>query len=242
MLTSVGIRPGWKVLDAGCGSGSFLPLMADLVGPEGQVAAFDLDPENIDRVRTLVNEWDVPVSPRVGNIAQLPYPDASFDAVWSANVVQYLTEIELTQVLMEFVRVVKPGGLVAIKEFDYTVLNFSPFDTFVWWRYIDQLAKKNPGIMCALSLSRQLKAAGLLEVTQQAYPEEKHAPLSQHDKVLIAGAFKFMADELEVSDMDKHDYDSMQVFNDPNSSDNPINRPDYYFRECHILAIGKKPE
>ena len=40
MVGSVGIQPGWHVLDAGCGSGSFLPLLAELVGATGQLAAF----------------------------------------------------------------------------------------------------------------------------------------------------------------------------------------------------------
>jgi 2-polyprenyl-3-methyl-5-hydroxy-6-metoxy-1,4-benzoquinol methylase len=35
MLRSVGIAPGWRVLDAGCGGGAFLPLLAELVGPGG---------------------------------------------------------------------------------------------------------------------------------------------------------------------------------------------------------------
>src|SRR5689334_22028211 len=51
MLRSVDIRPGWRVLDAGCGSGGFLPLLAELVGPTGSVAALDLAPDNVEAVR-----------------------------------------------------------------------------------------------------------------------------------------------------------------------------------------------
>jgi 2-polyprenyl-3-methyl-5-hydroxy-6-metoxy-1,4-benzoquinol methylase len=29
---AVGIQPGWRVLDAGCGSGGFLPILAELAG------------------------------------------------------------------------------------------------------------------------------------------------------------------------------------------------------------------
>ena len=32
MLDSVGIEPGWRVLDAGCGSGTYLPLLTKLEG------------------------------------------------------------------------------------------------------------------------------------------------------------------------------------------------------------------
>ena len=34
-LRYVGIERGWKVLDAGCGDGAFLPLMSELVGAKG---------------------------------------------------------------------------------------------------------------------------------------------------------------------------------------------------------------
>ncbi|MYT24966.1 SAM-dependent methyltransferase, partial [Streptomyces sp. SID7760] len=37
-LDGVGIRPGWHVLDAGCGSGAFLPRIAELVGPAGRIS------------------------------------------------------------------------------------------------------------------------------------------------------------------------------------------------------------
>src|SRR5262245_35328080 len=47
MLRSVGLRPGWRVVDAGCGSGGFLPLMAELVGPGGSLAAVDIAPDSV---------------------------------------------------------------------------------------------------------------------------------------------------------------------------------------------------
>ncbi|MBK8833972.1 MAG: methyltransferase domain-containing protein [Anaerolineae bacterium] len=50
MLRWVGIQPGWKVLDAACGAGGFLPLMAELVGPAGEVHAIDLDPQVVEVV------------------------------------------------------------------------------------------------------------------------------------------------------------------------------------------------
>src|SRR3712207_7490508 len=47
MLSSVGIAPGWRVLDAGCGSGSYLSLLAGIVGPLGYVQALDLASDNV---------------------------------------------------------------------------------------------------------------------------------------------------------------------------------------------------
>jgi arsenite methyltransferase len=50
ILRSVGLRHGWHVLDAGCGAGGFLPLIAAEVGPNGRITALDLAPENIATV------------------------------------------------------------------------------------------------------------------------------------------------------------------------------------------------
>jgi arsenite methyltransferase len=59
-LRQVGIQPGWHVLDAGCGGGSFLPLIAEETGPTGSVAAIDLAPENIARARSLTDRLPSP--------------------------------------------------------------------------------------------------------------------------------------------------------------------------------------
>ncbi len=56
MLRSVGLQPGWRVLDAGCGCDSFLPLMAALLGPAGHIAAYDLAPDTIATVER--RRWD----------------------------------------------------------------------------------------------------------------------------------------------------------------------------------------
>ena len=118
MLRWVGIKPGWRVLDAGSGPGSFLPLMTTLVGPTGSIDAIDLAPENIATLekRAQREKWVAPVTGKVGSIASLPYDDNTFDAVWCANSTQYLSDDQLRAFLGEARRVVRPGGLVAIKE------------------------------------------------------------------------------------------------------------------------------
>ncbi len=44
-LRFIGIEPGWAVLDAGCGSGGYIPLLCELVGPQGR------SPRSIWRLR-----------------------------------------------------------------------------------------------------------------------------------------------------------------------------------------------
>ena len=127
-VREVGYRPGWHVLDAGCGSGAFLPLLAELVGPTGQLTAVDVASENIATVNDRLIGWGLGgrMKTAVGSVVALPFADATFDAVWCANTSQYLTDTELRVALAELIRVVRPGGLVAVKESDATLFRVLP--------------------------------------------------------------------------------------------------------------------
>ena len=117
-LDLVGIQPGWHVLDAACGAGSFLPWIAELVGSAGHISTIDLAPENVEIVRHRLDvEWEseVPVDVYEGSVTQLPFDDNTFDAVWFANTSQYLPDDELARALSEFHRVLKRGGTLALK-------------------------------------------------------------------------------------------------------------------------------
>ena len=90
MLRAVGLPTGGRILDAGCGNGAFLPLIAEAVGPTGYLAALDLAPENIAAVRAAnaANAFACPLATEVGSVTALPFADGQFDAVWCANVSQ----------------------------------------------------------------------------------------------------------------------------------------------------------
>jgi len=51
LLSSCGLAPGMRVLDAGCGTGEVTMMCADLVGPGGAVLGVDRAPEALDKAR-----------------------------------------------------------------------------------------------------------------------------------------------------------------------------------------------
>lgn len=245
VLRAVGIQPGWYVLDAGCGSGSFLPLMAELVGASGKIDAFDLAPENIERVNVMVKGWDVPVTTQIGHLTELPYEDNTFDAIWNANVTQYLSDDEVAQMLKEFVRVVKPGGLVAIKEFDMTLTQWYPLDRYVLWRGQEQYVQTRPAGMRPASmrppdLPAWLKGAGFIDVTQKTFLEEIRAPLSDDEHHYLSGLLQFMAKDAVNFALSESDVAQWRRCQDRNAPDNPVNQPDFYYREGATLVVGRK--
>src|SRR5829696_7914717 len=196
---AVGLQPGWEVLDAGCGSGSFLPMLAALVGPTGALTALDYDAENVATAerRVAAAPLACPVAFRQGSVTALPFPDGSFDAVWCANVSQYLTDAELIAALAECRRVVRPGGLVAFKESDGLSDTFWPMDPAVHHRLYDACVRGNliegPGVVRAAALRRWLERAGLADVRQRLFPEECWAPLSPAERAGAGGSLSYLA-------------------------------------------------
>lgn len=247
MARAVGLEPGWRVLDAGCGPGSFLPTLAALVGPRGALTALDLDAENVATAegRVAASPLACPVAFRQGSVVALPFPDASFDAVWCANVSQYLTDEELVTALAECRRVVCPGGLVAVKEADGLAGCDYPMDMAIWWRALDAMVRQGNaqtrGVMRAAALRRWLERAGLEDVRQQLFPEELWAPLPPTVCETRGTFLRFIASLTEHTDLPEADRAFWRAQADPAHPDALVNHPDYYHRNGYDLAVGRVP-
>lgn len=87
--------------------------------------------------------------------------------VWIANSTQYLSDEQLTRAIEEFRRVVRPGGLVAVKEVDILVWQYQPQDPKLMWRLLDAQSDDThiSGAMRGTRLSARFRAAGLENVS-----------------------------------------------------------------------------
>ncbi|MFJ2824013.1 methyltransferase domain-containing protein [Streptomyces toxytricini] len=242
-LHGVGLRPGWRVLDAGCGSGAFLPLIAELVGPEGGVSAVDLAAENAARAAARMRKHPAGarVEVRQGSILDLPYADGAFDAVWCANTTQYLDDAELARALSELRRVTRPGGLVAVKDVDGTLSTVRPADPFL----ITDLFRRSaasPGyarqLLRGRDLHRWLRAAGLEAVRQRTVLMEHRAPLPPAAFRFYANACARFAWQAAAEGAPGN----WAPFLDPADPAHPLRDPDGYISEGNAIAIGTVPK
>jgi SAM-dependent methyltransferase len=108
--------PGQRALEVGCGTGVFLPSMAQAVGSAGHVDGVDHAGDLLRRARARLDAEGVSeiVSLVVADATRLPFPDDHFDAAHVERVLMHLPDPELA--LAEMRRVVKPGGVVVAAE------------------------------------------------------------------------------------------------------------------------------
>lgn len=108
------LRPGITLLDCGCGPGSMTLEIAELVYP-GQVFGLDNSPIQIEQALLLQQQRSTTnVHFGTGSAYQLPYPDDHFDVVLAHALLYHLRDPG--QALTEFRRVLKHGGIVAIRD------------------------------------------------------------------------------------------------------------------------------
>ncbi len=251
LLRAVGIQSGWRVLDAGCGGGSHLPLLAQLVGPTGQIAALDLAPDNVATVQSRLAEQALPcpIAPRQGTLTALPYPDAAFDAVWCANVAQHLDDRALATALAEFRRVVRPGGLVAVKDVDMSLWRLAPADPLLiaaLSRASLQLSgsdaeRETRGSLRGRTLRGWLERAGLEAVWQRTTLIERWQPLRPIERRLWADWLAHLAALAEARGLESAELAAWRAVADADAPEHPLNRPDCYLCEGQVLAVGRVP-
>lgn len=170
----LGIGPGVKVIDVGCGAGrhSF-----EAYRRGADVVAFDqnaADLNDVDEIlQAMKEQGEVPASATAetvkGNALDLPYDDGTFDRVIASEILEHVPEDD--RAIAELVRVLKPGGLLAI-----TVPRWLP--ERVCWALSDEYHANEGGhvrIYRAHALRDKVSAHGL-RFTHTHHAHALHSP------------------------------------------------------------------
>ncbi len=115
------LRPTDRLLDVGAGPGT---ITADLTGLVAHVTATEIGPGELDLTRSTLVERDAAVELVVADVHDLPFDDATFDVTHAHQVLQHVSDP--VQALREMARVTKPGGIVAVRDSDYTGFTWRP--------------------------------------------------------------------------------------------------------------------
>jgi 2-polyprenyl-3-methyl-5-hydroxy-6-metoxy-1,4-benzoquinol methylase len=126
VLDQVGVRRGGSCLDAGCGPGETMRMLAERVGPEGRVLGMDAD--------TSIGILAVEMLHRTGNrqcgfhthdlTAAEPVPGAPFDLVYARLLLFHVPQ--RATVLERLWDAVAPGGHLVIQDYDLRTASVLP--------------------------------------------------------------------------------------------------------------------
>jgi arsenite methyltransferase len=110
LLQRLGLVPGMRVLDVGCGPGNLTSHIADIVGGRGSVVGVD---PSTERITIALKKTKPNLSFHEGKAEDLSrFPAASFDAVFVNSTLHWIQDQPAA--LNEFARVLKSGGLLGI--------------------------------------------------------------------------------------------------------------------------------
>ena len=125
MLDRIGVAPGWRCVDVGCGAGGILDLLAERAGPTGLALGLDADGALLDVARRWTRERALPSTAFVRGDAYRPplRPDA-FDLVHVRFVAG--TAGLADELLAATLAIVRPGGVLAFQEPDTDTLECHP--------------------------------------------------------------------------------------------------------------------
>lgn len=121
------LKPTDHLLDVGAGPGT---ITADLAGLVARVTATEIGPDELRLAQATAAERNLStIDFQVADVHALQFDDATFDVVHAHQVLQHVADP--VQAFRELARVTKPGGIVAVRDSDYS--------GFCWWPALPQL-------------------------------------------------------------------------------------------------------
>ena len=134
-----------RLLDVGCGPGSITLDLARRVS-SGEVIGVERSETAIIAAQDLAFEQGITnASFLLGDVYALDFPDDSFDVVHAHQVLQHLSDP--VAALREMGRVCRPGGVVAVRDADYSAMSWYPASAGLarWLELYLQVARANHG-------------------------------------------------------------------------------------------------
>ncbi len=158
-LAAAQLLPGLTAVDVGSGTGTMARRFAEIVGADGRVVGVEPNPMLRGIAEERAAAAEVAVEFVDASATDLPFEDESVDVVWCERVLQHLPDAQAA--IIEFARVLKPGGRALLLDSDHESRVDSDMDPDVAraikHAFVGQVA--NP--RAARHIRRQAIAAGL---------------------------------------------------------------------------------
>jgi ubiquinone/menaquinone biosynthesis C-methylase UbiE len=163
------LKPDMHVLDCGCGPGGITVTLAALV-PQGRVVGIDIEDGQLDMGRREAQQRGIGnVEFHHASLYALPFEDGTFDAVLAHAVLYHLAEP--MKALRELWRILKPGGMIGLRDADFDGDVYYPAheDVDRFWKLTKRVIEHNGGDpLFGRKQRRLLREAGFQNIAASA--------------------------------------------------------------------------
>lgn len=244
-IATLGLEPGMRVLDAGCGSGEALGWLAEVVGLDGNVVGVDLSDAHVAAARL---QAPPQVELLAGDLMALALPAASLDAIWSANTLHHFADP--LAALQRMAGWLRPGGRLAVGQ-----SGFLPEMLFAWdmrleraavdavrAHYRDKYALDERRLTAVRANVGLLRRAGLVDVQARSFAIERISPLDAAARdYLLQAQFRATFGERLRPWMSAEDFAELQRLCDPGDPGFALDRPDFHYLQTFTVVMGRRP-
>jgi SAM-dependent methyltransferase len=245
-IASLALKPGMRVLDAGCGTGEALAWLAAGVAPGGAVVGMDLATSHVRAARSVTSEDAALVLQ--ANLLEAPMAPASFDLAWSVNVINHLRSPSAG--IDALGSLLRPGGRVALGQSSLLPDMYFAWDSrlerlvneAVRQYYRDRYQLDERDLTAVRALLGLMRKAGLQDVRARTFMIERIAPLQPEDEdYLVEAIFRDTWGSRLEPYLAKNDYEELMGLCDPLHPDFALRRPDFHFLQSFTLVVGTTP-
>ncbi len=243
-IASLGLGPGIRMLDAGCGTGDALQWLSEAAGRDSEVAGVDLATAHVAAARARAPRHALVLQ---ADLMNLPVELSGMDLIWCVNTINHLREP--VRALESLAVLLRPGGRIALGQ--SSVL---PDMYFAWDARLERVTNEavrqfyreryrlsEHDLTGVRSLLGLLRRARLEQVTVRTFPIERIAPLSAADEAyLLEAIFRGTWGERLRPYLSHADYAELAGLCDPDAAQFALRRPDFHFLQTFTLAVGAR--
>jgi SAM-dependent methyltransferase len=241
-IAGLGIEPGMRILDAGCGTGEALEWLAVEAGAQGLVVGLDLASAHVAAAQARMSAGAAVLQ---ADLLRPPLTAGTFDLIWSVNAVNHLRDPTAGVKLLA--SLLRDGGRIALGQ-----SSLLPDMYFAWDARLERLTHEavhryyrerygleEHALTGVRSIVGLLRRAQLRDVMVRTYLIERIAPLRPADEAyLLEAIFRGTWGERLRPYLSGDDYDELAHVCDPQDRRYALRRPDFHFLQSFTLAVG----
>jgi SAM-dependent methyltransferase len=243
-MGSLALKPGARILDAGCGTGEALPWLARAAGNGGRVLGVDLSSAHIAAAKAFESQV---IEAREADLAHLELPPASFDLIWCVNTLNHFREP--LQILQRLIGLLERQGRIAIGQSSLLPEMFFAWDSrlervvdaAVRRYYLERYGLREQDLASVRSIAGLLRTAGLSQVSAKTFVIERLWPLDRATReYLLETIFINTWGERLRPYLSTEDYTALTRLCDPADDGFALDRQDFHFLQTFTLACGSR--